>query len=326
MKTHHLVDTLLNKHPQVFLLCCDLCNFSSVSRALQISQSAVSKAILELEDELGFTLFDRTCRPLKPTAEALILREHISRILYSTEELLTQIREDNAIKQVLRLGITEALSTSLGMAVVREMNSRVSRLEITVLSSRFLYQQLKERKLDVVITNDATPPDEHIARKALFEEPSILILPKSMDRGKHHQWTWEQLNCCGLPLIRFGEETGAGQVNEAFLRLQGYKSPQRLIVQNNTMLLMLVAEGLGWVYARPTTLLQNKHLLDRLYIAPLPAPNLIRQVHLFYREKEYGAQMADLLHFAKACLREKVFPEIEQFAPWVVPLMKVADD
>ena len=82
------VESLLNKHPQVFLLCCDLRNFSAVARALHISQSAVSKAIFELEEDLGFTLFDRSCRPMKPTPEALVLRRHISRVLNDTKKLL----------------------------------------------------------------------------------------------------------------------------------------------------------------------------------------------------------------------------------------------
>ena len=159
------VESLLNKHPQVFLLCCDLRNFSAVARALHISQSAVSKAIFELEEDLGFTLFDRSCRPMKPTPEALVLRRHISRVLNDTKKLLTQIRQDNLIKPTLRIGITEALSTTLGMSIVRQMLPEVSSLDIIVVSSGFLYQRLLERKLDIIITNDAHVPTERISRK-----------------------------------------------------------------------------------------------------------------------------------------------------------------
>lgn len=326
MSTVKRVESLLNKHPQVFLLCCDLRNFSAVARALHISQSAVSKAIFELEEDLGFTLFDRSCRPMKPTSEALVLRRHISRVINDTKQLLTQIRQDNLIKPTLRIGITEALSTTLGMAIVREMLPEVSSLDIIVVSSGFLYQRLLERKLDIIITNDAAVPTERIARKELFEEPSVLILPKSMTRPFDQPWTWEELNCCGLPLIRFGSENGAGQVNEAFLRSQGYKVPERLIAHNNTMLLSLIAEGVGWVYARPTTVLQNEHLLDRLHIAPFPDPQLTRKIYMFYRDEEYGPQMTQILKLAKTQLKENIFPQIYRFAPWVESQMKIADD
>lgn len=320
------VESLLNKHPQVFLLCCDLRNFSAVARALHISQSAVSKAIFELEEDLGFTLFDRSCRPMKPTPEALVLRRHISRVLNDTKKLLTQIRQDNLIKPTLRIGITEALSTTLGMSIVRQMLPEVSSLDIIVVSSGFLYQRLLERKLDIIITNDAHVPTERISRKELFEEPSVLILPKSMERPASHKWTWEELNCCGLPLIRFGSENGAGQVNEAFLRSQGLKVPERIIAHNNTMLLSLIAEGIGWVYARPTTVLQNEHLLDRLHLAPFPDPQLTRKVYMFYRDDEYGPQMEQVLKFAKAELRDNIFPQILRFAPWVESQMRIAED
>ena len=92
------------------------------------------------------------------------------------------------------------------------------------------------------------------------------------------------------------------------------------------MLLSLIAEGIGWVYARPTTVLQNEHLLDRLYLAPFPDPQLTRKVYMFYRDDEYGPQMEQVLKFAKAELRDNIFPQILRFAPWVESQMRIAED
>ena len=55
--TAAIKETLLSRAPQVFLMCCDFRNFSTVASALGLTQSAVSKIIANFENDLGFPLF-----------------------------------------------------------------------------------------------------------------------------------------------------------------------------------------------------------------------------------------------------------------------------
>ena len=320
------IQLLLVKHSQVFLLCCALRNFTLVARSLHTSQSAISKSILELENEIGVLLFDRTCRPMRVTPEARQLERHIIHLLNDTKHLLSDIQNNNFIKPTIRVGITPSLSTTLGPELIKKLLPTVSNLDVHVISSEFLYEQLLKRKLDTIITNDAFEPDEQFTRKELFEEPSVLVLPKSFERPYSQPWTLSELSSCGLPLIRFGDNNSAGYVNEVFLRTQGLNLPKRLIVHNNSLLFTLIAQGLGWVYARPTTILQNKYLKDQLFIAPFPEPQLIRKVSFFYRTSEFTPQISALVEFTRDCLRDYIFPEILEMMPWVEPQLKLSQE
>ena len=89
------INALLNKDAQLFLMCCDMRNFSAVAHALGLSRSAVSKAISGMENDLGFQLFERNSRPLVLTAEARVLHQYFRRVTGEFTQVMSQIRNDN---------------------------------------------------------------------------------------------------------------------------------------------------------------------------------------------------------------------------------------
>lgn len=111
MKTS-LQQSLLSRAPQIFLLCCELRNFSYAARSLGLTQSAVSKAIQNFENELGFTLFIRNCRPLTLTAEAAELEQFLRHVSGDFSQFLTRIQSRSFIKPVLRVGMEASLAPS----------------------------------------------------------------------------------------------------------------------------------------------------------------------------------------------------------------------
>ena len=64
MKSPHISNSLLSAPAVMFMMCCDMRNFSVVAYALGITQSVVSKNYAEIRKELGFELFIRSSRPL----------------------------------------------------------------------------------------------------------------------------------------------------------------------------------------------------------------------------------------------------------------------
>ena len=92
---------------QLFLAVLDRGSFSAAARALQRVPSAVSMAIGNLEAELGYTLFERGPREVRPTAEAKALEPH-ARL----------IAEQLGLLQVHALELSQGLESSLTLAVV----------------------------------------------------------------------------------------------------------------------------------------------------------------------------------------------------------------
>src|SRR6185312_9932200 len=66
---------------RVFVSVAKLRSFSEAARRLQLSPSVVTRAIAQLEDELGLTLLLRTTRSLRLTARGELYLESCQRIL-----------------------------------------------------------------------------------------------------------------------------------------------------------------------------------------------------------------------------------------------------
>jgi len=60
---------------------------ASAAEMLHITQPAVSKTVAALEKELGYRLFHRTGRNLKPTAKTIALMPHVERVLSEIDRL-----------------------------------------------------------------------------------------------------------------------------------------------------------------------------------------------------------------------------------------------
>ena len=68
-------------------------NISKASKALMISQPAISKSISKLEEELGVRLFSRNSRGVMLTSEGEILFEHVTDAFGFSERREDEIRK-----------------------------------------------------------------------------------------------------------------------------------------------------------------------------------------------------------------------------------------
>ncbi|MDO5532382.1 LysR family transcriptional regulator [Sutterella sp.] len=322
--TRKIQTALLSKNPQIFMMCCDLRNFSEVAKALGMTQSAVSKAILAMEAEVGFELFDRSRRPLVLTPEAKVLHTYLREVTGEFSKILSEVRSNNSIRPVLRLGILESLSTTVGVEIVRRLSPTLSQILLITASANVLMQRLIERKLDVIISNDISMESQQIYRTKLMEEPSILVLPRALAATKP-VWTWEDLRFCGLPLISYWNESGAGKLNDLFLRSNGFNFPEHLVVDTNSLMLKLVAEGMGWAFTRPTSILQNITMLPELGVVEMQKPVLTREVFIMGRRGEFISEAEVIRDISSDFIRSCTIPEIEKFAPWVAGKFRVLD-
>ena len=69
-----------------------VCNFSQVAEKLNITQPALSKQILSLENELGVKLFDRTTTPMVLTAAGESFIRQAKELLIRQEQLAHSLR------------------------------------------------------------------------------------------------------------------------------------------------------------------------------------------------------------------------------------------
>src|SRR3954467_9800451 len=78
------------RHLKYFIAVADEENVSRAALKLRVSQPGVSRQIRDLEDEIGFQLFERSARSLKLTAAGKI---------FLTEALAVWQRAEDAVKK-----------------------------------------------------------------------------------------------------------------------------------------------------------------------------------------------------------------------------------
>lgn len=161
---------------------------------LHLTQSAVSKQIKSLEDELGVLLFDRTPSGMIATAAGRRLLAIAGRIVESAQEmgaLAASLREH--VSGVLRLGtIVDPESLRLG-ALLAALLRFYPHVDVSLVHgiSGSVLQMLKDGQVDACFYL-GTVRDPEIAAYPLTVEHYVVVAPAAWE-ARLRQATWADL-------------------------------------------------------------------------------------------------------------------------------------
>ncbi|MGJ8582481.1 MAG: LysR family transcriptional regulator [Marinosulfonomonas sp.] len=135
-------------------------NLGQAAHRLNISQSALSIQIRQLEDRLDQQLFDRVGRGLVLTEVGRIALDHADRIFGAGEELLATLRQTSTVSTPLRVGALSTLSRNFQLAFLRPLlESGQHGMVLRSGNTRTLLEDLKSLALDVVLTTEIPAGD-----------------------------------------------------------------------------------------------------------------------------------------------------------------------
>ena len=164
-----------------FLSVARQAGFTQAANELGVSQSALSRSVAKLEEELGQPLFERDSRPLTLTEMGKAFQQRCIQILGMVDEAVAEITDDENIGQV-RVGAIPTIAPYwlpqlVSRFVVNRPNVRV--LVFEEVTERLL-ERIRHGELDIAIM--ALPIDHHFLEiNKLFDEELLLI------HGKGHQ-------------------------------------------------------------------------------------------------------------------------------------------
>src|ERR1700688_3404969 len=99
------------RHLRYFVAVGEEQHYGRAARRLRVAQPALSRQIQDLEDELGFKLFDRLPRGVKLSAAGKLFLEDARRILQQVSEAAARAaRVARGQSGTLRVGFTENAS------------------------------------------------------------------------------------------------------------------------------------------------------------------------------------------------------------------------
>ena len=158
------------RHLRYFVAVAEAENVSLAALKLHVSQPGLSRQIRDLEDEIGFQLFERSAKSLKLTAAGKV---------FLTESKAVLQRADDAVKKAravardgsgeIHVGYAPSLTVQILPPMLRAFQGEFPQVRVTLhdLSSEEMLAQLGGKKLHVALT--ARPP-EKILRNFSFVE------------------------------------------------------------------------------------------------------------------------------------------------------------
>jgi DNA-binding transcriptional LysR family regulator len=158
---------------RAFVAVADTGGFTSASRQLHRTQSAVSLQVKRIEAMLGKRVFDRSSRSVKITADGEVLLGHARRMLKINEEVAADLITPE-IEGVVRLGIPDSYGTYYLPRILSNFSQVYPRVQLEV-KSELTGQMIKsldrgDMDLALVVTEPAFPHGD-----TLWSEPLVWV-------------------------------------------------------------------------------------------------------------------------------------------------------
>ncbi len=145
-------------HLRYFQIVAHEGHLTRAAERLNVSQSALSSQIRQLEDRLGQPLFERRGRALHLTEAGRIALDHADSIFETGRELVSILKQTSQTRRPLRIGAIATLSRNFQLAFLKPVLGRADVEVILRSGSRAeLLEALTMLHLDLVLTNH--PPD-----------------------------------------------------------------------------------------------------------------------------------------------------------------------
>jgi DNA-binding transcriptional LysR family regulator len=272
----------------------DVGHLHSVSKAArlnEISQSAASQAIQELERELGTALFDRSTRPLTITPAGRLYLDYCRDVLRRHDELeasLTNLK--NEVTGTVRV----AAIYSVGLSEMSEIEARFAErfpdaeLHVSYLRPERVWQAVVEDQADLGLVSYAESSREVIALPWREEEMVVALSP---DHPLAHRKSVRASALNGEPFVGFDDDLPIQSHIDRYFRDHRVTVEITLHFDNLQMIKEAVAHGAG-VSIMPRRVMHQDIGQGRIAALRLDPPELYRPVRIIHRRRKVFNQVA----------------------------------
>ncbi|MFN3945281.1 MAG: LysR family transcriptional regulator [Allosphingosinicella sp.] len=196
-------------------------SFQAAAKALNISQPVLSRAIQNLEDELGVSLFERRTTGTRPTPAGFRLIERARTIIDEADRAVAELAQAaRAESGAVRLGITEAPLDHRARLLFASFRAEHPKVDLTLsdMHANDILDRIRDGELDVgYIADELVPPGFEALR--LWRQRMVAVLPADHRLATRGALSWADLG--GEPLITRGRSDARGYRDFLVARLGG---------------------------------------------------------------------------------------------------------
>ena len=266
----------------------DIAQTKSISRGAtlnEISQSAASQYMQEMERRLGVSLLDRTTRPLALTPAGKLFFDLCRDVLRREEQF--QLQLDN-LKGLVEGAVRVASIYSIGLSEMSRLQDEFAarfphaQLHVDYLRPDKVYEAVMADQADLGLVSYPVGTKDLAVIPWREEEMAVAAMP-SHALAKKAVLVPADLN--GQEFVGFDEELMIRRELDHFFREQGIEIQLAMQFDNIQMIKEAVALGSG-ISILPARTMQAEIAQGRLVSIPLHAPELVRPVGIVHRKRK----------------------------------------
>jgi DNA-binding transcriptional LysR family regulator len=192
------------RHLRYFQTIYQQGSFTKAADALFISQPALSKAMHELEAELGITLLDRHRRPLTLTDGGRVLKEFIQNLEIQQRALINTLDD---LKQgeggIIHIGLPPLVSSTVVVDILAQYRQLHPKIQLTIheVGGKEVIKRVVDGSLDAGFAVFPLTEDD-LEAIPVWKEPLDAVIPRTHRYAKQTRLSWADLDRAPLLLYR----------------------------------------------------------------------------------------------------------------------------
>ncbi|MBR7987790.1 LysR family transcriptional regulator [Burkholderia cenocepacia] len=201
------------RHLRCFLAVAEELHFAHAAERLHIEQSPLSRAIKELEEDLGVQLFVRTTRSTRLTRAGKLFLEYVPRIFTSIQQARDSVKAAvNGYHGQLRVALSDGVTPSRLSAFLVVCRQEEPEVEIR-LAQVSLAQQIKGLHDDLYDVGFAQSYEvgDGITTVPVWRDPLMVMVP-----ARHPLLAYKRIPL--LEVLRYPLVLGDPQACEGYVR------------------------------------------------------------------------------------------------------------
>ncbi|MBB1124168.1 LysR family transcriptional regulator [Limosilactobacillus albertensis] len=282
-----------------FIAVVDQHNFTRAAEENNISQSAISQQIKELENTLDVKLLDRKGRSFELTTAGEFFYQHAKEVVKTTNALIVKTRRIGKlpINYELCLGYLSNFGTNEFLHTVAHFSQMYPEIEIKIKSGTHeeLFELLKQDQIDLAFSDQRRALSNEYHNEFLTETDFMAVLPLKYPDNNRISTT----QLADLPCILVTNDPQKAAEEQYYRDGLGVKSRFLTVATIDEAQMMVAANRGYFIVNRRTQSLINKEIVKimPLYAGDVP---LHQNYYAYWKQGNSGFYIEKFAELLKA--------------------------
>ena len=274
------------RHLRCFLAVAEELHFARAAERLHIEQSPLSRAIKELEEELGARLFNRTTRSTRLTRAGQLFLKHVPRVFTALDQARGSVQAAAAgFHDQLRLALSDGITRPRLTALLAQCREEEPQVDIRLFEVP-LGQQLRGLHEDLYDLGFAQSPEvgDGIVAMPAWSDPLVVAVP-----ARHPLLAYQRIPLDEVlrhPLVACDPQSCEGHCHQIRRILRGADREPLVVeqVSSHDLMLTLVAAGYALALVGASHLAASRR--EEVVARPLAGRSQVLTTWLLRRDAE----------------------------------------